>query len=91
MLASDYAPEFWKRISGKQKETRADLNALGDLISIKPVERSTEAKERCYWYRVEFTKGTVFQIVMLDADNRVKFSDSVDTHHKTQTAANSSN
>ena len=90
MRADDYAPEFWKTISGKQKKTQADLNALGDLISIMPVERSKEGKERCYWYRLEFTKGTVFQIVMLDADNRVKYSDSVDTHHKTQTTAKSS-
>ena len=88
--AADYAPEFWKTISGKQKEIQANLNALGDVISIMPVERSTEGKERSEWYRVEFTKGTVFQVVMFDADDRVKFSDSVDTHLKTQAAAKSS-
>lgn len=62
MQAADYAPEFWKK-------TQADLNSLGEVISVIPVERSKEGKERCYWYRVEFTKGTVFQAVMLDADN----------------------
>jgi hypothetical protein len=90
MRAADYAPEFWKTISGKQKEIQADLNALGDLISVMPVERSKEGKYRSYWYRLEFTKATVLQIVMLDADNRVAFGDSLDTHHKTQTTARSS-
>ena len=89
MRAADYAPEFWKTISDKQKqkEIQANLKALGELISIGLVERTKEGNERCYWYRVEFTKGAVFQIIMFDADNRVKFSDSVDTHHKTQTTA----
>jgi hypothetical protein len=89
MRSADYAPEFWKTISGKQKELQADLNALGDLISVIPVERSKEEKERSYWYRVEFTKGTVLQMIVLDADNRVTFSNSVDTHQKTQTTAKS--
>jgi len=91
MEAADYAPEFWKTISGKQKQTQADLNGLGDLISIMPVERSKEGKERCYWYRLEFTKGTVFQVVIVDAENRVKYSDSVDTYLKTPTTPKSSN
>lgn len=88
--AADYAPEFWKTISGKQKEIQADLNAFGDLVSVMPVERSKEGKDRSYWYRLEFTKGTVLQMIMLDADNRVTFGNTVDTHHKTQTTAKSS-
>ena len=87
MRASDYGPEFWKTISGKQKEIQADVKALGKLISVMPVQRSKAGQERCYWYRLEFTKGTVFQAVILDAENRVKYSDSVDTHNKAQTTA----
>lgn len=83
MRAADYTPEFWKKISGKQKEIQAEVTALGDLISVMPVERSKEGKARSYWYRLEFTKATVLQIVMLDPDNRVTFSNSLDTHHKT--------
>jgi hypothetical protein len=91
MRAADYAPEFWKTISGKQKEIEADLKALGDLISVMPVERSKERKERSYWYRLEFTKATVLQIIVLDAQDRVTFGDSVDTQYKTQTTAKASN
>ena len=85
MQSADYTPKFWKTISGRQKKTQADLNALGDLISIMPVHRKKAGKERSYWYRLEFTKATVFQIVMLDGGNRMTYSDSVDTHLKTQT------
>ena len=90
MRAADYAPEFWKTISSKQKEIRDNLNALGNIISVKPVERLKVGQKRSDWYRVEFSEGTVFQVVMLDEDGRVTYSDSVDTHHKTQTAAKSS-
>jgi hypothetical protein len=78
MRPADYAPEFWKTLSGKQKEIQADLNDLGDLISVMPVERSNEGQDRSYWYRLEFTKATVLQIVMLNAQNRVTFSDFLD-------------
>jgi hypothetical protein len=90
MQAVDYAPEFWKTISGKQKKIQDSLHALGDLIAVLPVERTRKGSERCDWYRVEFTKGTVFQIVMLNEQNRVTFSDSVDTHLKSKTTTKSS-
>ena len=83
----DYTPEFWKTISRKQKQIQTDLNALGDLISFMPVERSKDGKERSYWYRLEFTKATVLQMYVLDADNRVRFSGSADTHQKTEVSA----
>ena len=78
------------RSLAKRRLWQTDLKALGRLISFMPVKRSTDGKERSYWYRLEFTKATVLQVLMLDADNRVRFSDSVDTHQKTQTAAKSS-
>ena len=87
MRTADYAPEFWKTISNKQKETQRNLKALGDVISVMPVERLKAGQERSYWYRLEFTKGTVFQVVMLNADNRVTYSNSVDTFDKPQSAA----
>jgi hypothetical protein len=90
MRAADYAPEFWKTLSGKQKEIQADLNALGDLISLVPVERSKEGNQRSYWYRLEFTKATVLQIVMLDADNRVVLSNSVDGEKTSSATAKAS-
>jgi hypothetical protein len=63
------------------------LKALGDLISVMPVERSKQGKDRSYWYRLEFTKATVLQVVMLDAQNRVTFGDSVDVEHKSSVSA----
>ena len=90
MRAADHAPEYWKTISGKQKEIQADVTALGDLISAMPVERSKEGKDRSYLYRLEFTKATLLELIMLDAENRVTFVHTVDTHEKTQTTAQSS-
>ena len=90
MRAADYAPEFWKTISGKQKEIQTELKALGELISVMPVERSQEGQERSYWHRLDFAKATVLQMTMLDAAGRVTFGTTLDTHQKAQTTAKTS-
>ncbi len=87
MRAADYAPEFWKTISGKQKQIQAEVDALGDLLSVVPIEHSVEGSNRTYWFRLEFTKATVLQIIMLDANDRVIFADSLDVEKKATIAA----
>jgi hypothetical protein len=82
MRAADYTAEFWKKISADQKKIQGEMKALGDLLAVEFVDRSTEAKERTYWYRLEFTKATVLQILMLDSQNRIAFGDSLDLEHK---------
>ena len=82
MRSTDYSPDYWKKISGNQKKIQQEVNALGDLRAVMFVDRSTEGKDRTFWYRLEFTKATVLQILVLDAQNRVAFGDTVDVQQK---------
>ncbi len=67
----DYAADFWKEFSPKQKEFQADLKRFGGLISMTLVERWDEDGRRNYRYRTEFANATLLQHYVLDKQNKV--------------------
>jgi hypothetical protein len=68
---NDYTAEAWKDFSPKQKQIQADLNRLGDFVSMTLVDRSEENGRRTYRYRLEFANATVLQRFVLDKQNKL--------------------
>lgn len=71
MRAGDYAADLWKELASKQKEIQADLQGLGDFVSVTLVDRRDEDGRPSYRYRMEFKKATVLQYFLFDEQNKV--------------------
>ncbi len=65
--ATDFTPAFWRVIAPAQQEMRPELEKLGDLLSIRLVERTATSR----LYLQDFQKATVLQRIELDAQNRI--------------------
>jgi hypothetical protein len=67
----DFTPEFWKNLAPKQKEIQDSVKRLGDLMTLKLVDRRDEAGQRIYRYRMEFANAIVLQRCILNAQNQM--------------------
>jgi hypothetical protein len=67
----DFTPDFWKQIAPKQKEGQDSVRRLGDLMKMELVDRSDEAGQRVYRYRMEFANAIVLQRIVFNAQNQV--------------------
>ena len=84
MNSDNYTTELWRELSPIQKEIQADLNSLGDFISLVLVYRKDEDRQRSYRYRLEFENATVLQHFILDGENKVAFTQSESTELKSK-------
>lgn len=64
---ADFTPAFWQQIGPAQQQMQPELEKLGDLLSVKLIERNANA----YLYVEDFQRFTVLQRVELDANNRI--------------------
>lgn len=67
LRSEDFTPAYWQLIGPAQKEMQPELEKLGDLLTIKLIERKPTSR----LYLEEFQKATVLQRIELDADNRI--------------------
>lgn len=67
----DYTPDVWKLVEPDRKKLQAEINQLGDLISLTPVARSEENDLRTYRYRVECANAIVLERFVLDRRNQL--------------------
>lgn len=63
----NFTPTFWQMIGPAQKQMQPELEKLGDLLTIKLIER----KQNSWLYLEDFQKATVLQRIELDAANRI--------------------
>lgn len=82
MRPDDYTADLWKGLSPVQKDIQADLNRLGDLVSLTLVDRRAEGSKRSYRYRLEFKNATVLQHFVLDEQNKVALIQSEGSERK---------
>lgn len=89
MRADDYTAEFWQGISPQQKEVKADLKRLGNIISIALVDRNKEDARRSYRYLVEFENARMLFLFVLEEQNKVVFFVSEGSERKSDTDTSS--
>jgi hypothetical protein len=63
----DFTPAFWQQIGPAQKEMRPELEKLGDLLSVRLLER----RPTSWLYLEDFQKATVLKRVELDSTQRI--------------------
>lgn len=63
----DFTPAYWQQIGPAQKDLQPELEKLGDLVSVRLVERRPTSR----LYLEDFQKATVLQRVELDSTNRI--------------------
>lgn len=64
---ADFTPAFWQVINPAQKEMQPELEKLGDLLSVRLVERTATSR----LYLEDFQKATVLQRIELDDQHRI--------------------
>jgi hypothetical protein len=67
----DFTPDYWKQIAPKQKEGQDSMKRLGDLMKLDLVDRSADAGQRAYRYRMEFANAIVLQRIVFNVQNQV--------------------
>lgn len=82
---NDYTAELWKKLSSSKKEIQADLNSLGEFVSLTLVDRGAEGRNRSYRYRVEFKNAVLLQHYALDTQNKVALIQSESFERKPDT------
>jgi hypothetical protein len=65
--AEDFTPAFWQVLGPAQQQLRPELEKLGDLLSVRLVERTPTSR----LYLEEFQKATVLQRIELDSTNHI--------------------
>jgi hypothetical protein len=63
----DFTPAFWQVIGPAQKQMQPELEKLGNLLSVKLVERTPTS----WLYLEDFQKATVLQRIELDSASRI--------------------
>lgn len=64
---ADFTPAFWRLIGSTQQQLQPELEKLGDLLSVKLVQRSPTG----WLYLEDFQKATVLQRFELDATQHI--------------------
>lgn len=72
MRSGDYAPELWSALASRQKQTRDELKALGELVSLTLVGREEMGAGRGYLYKAEFDRITVLQRLVFNERDQVE-------------------
>jgi hypothetical protein len=65
--AEDFTPAFWNLIGPTQKQLQPELEKLGDLLTIRLIERRQTSR----LYLEDFQRATVLQRIELDSTNHI--------------------
>jgi hypothetical protein len=67
LRSEDFTSAFWKMLGSTQQQLQPELEKLGDLVSVRLVER----RQTSWLYLEEFQKAMVLQRIELDATNHI--------------------
>lgn len=68
---TDYTPEFWARLSPRQKEIQADVHKLGPILSLAIVDHEQTSDQRRLRCLVKFAQAHVLGRYVFDAHDRI--------------------
>jgi CubicO group peptidase (beta-lactamase class C family) len=71
LSAADFTPAMWAELSPWRKQAQQDEKTRGAALSLVLVERTTEAGQRSYRYRIEYKFGTILLHVVIDEQNKI--------------------